>query len=94
MTFNQDAFHGLLRSKGALRFAGGPTLHSVDLSKATDRFPIELIRECLDYVLGEERSLLWWDVMVSEPFQVDPRAGQPVKEVTYGVGNPMGFLSS
>lgn len=37
MTFNQGAFVARLRNKGAIVPGGKFTLHSVDLSKATDR---------------------------------------------------------
>lgn len=97
MTFSQGAFVEKLTAKGVLgtNAGGSVTLHSVDLSKATDRFPMPLIFELLRYVLGTKRALTWWRVMVSEPFLVNPSSQQRgLGGIHYRAGNPMGFYSS
>lgn len=83
MTFNQGGFVEVVRKWGK-----GVTLYSVDLTSATDRFPIRVISDLLRGVFTEEYVRAWEYVMVGEPF--DSKTGP----VIYGVGNPMGFLSS
>lgn len=84
MTFNQGSFLDRVKSWGP-----GVTLYSVDLTAATDRFPIELIGEVLEGHFGKDFVRAWMDVMVGYPF-VAPD-GQRVR---YSVGNPMGAMSS
>jgi hypothetical protein len=60
----------------------------VDLSKATDRFPIDLIALVLGGRFPAEYVSAWRDVMVGYAFSSDSG------EVSYRVGNPMGAYSS
>jgi len=62
---------------------------SLDLSNATDRFPIGFQSEVLRQMFGEQYSQAWERIMVSLPFNV--RNGEPV---TYNAGQPMGAFSS
>lgn len=62
--------------------------YSVDLSKATDRFPIDLICLVLSGHFPTEYVSAWKDVMVGYAFSSDSG------DVTYRVGNPMGAYSS
>lgn len=62
--------------------------YSVDLSKATDRFPISLITLVLGGRFSPEYVAAWKKVMVGFPFQT---VRGPVQ---YSVGNPMGAYSS
>jgi hypothetical protein len=67
----------------------GP-FHSLDLSSATDRFPIALQTKVLEVLIGEERAKAWEDILIGYEFipNWDPT---PVK---YGAGQPMGAYSS
>lgn len=62
--------------------------YSVDLSKATDRFPIDLICLVLEGRFPTQVVSSWRDVMVGYSFASDNG------EVSYRVGNPMGAYSS
>lgn len=62
--------------------------YSVDLSSATDRFPIQVIKSLLEGHLPKVYCDAWEDIMVGYPFDYD---GQSIR---YSVGNPMGFYSS
>lgn len=84
VTFNQGSF--LDKVSG---WPKGVVLYSVDLTSATDRFPIRLIADVLEGVLPKEYVQAWLDIMVGYPF-LTPDKG----EVRYEVGNPMGFYSS
>jgi hypothetical protein len=67
----------------------GAVLYSVDLSAATDRFPISLIESVLKGVFPESYVSSWKDIMVGYPFDTPGMNG-----VRYAVGNPMGAYSS
>lgn len=79
-TFNQGAFKNSL--------ANARVFYSIDLSSATDRFPIELISRVLGGLLPSWYVAAWKDIMVGYPFDT-PGGG-----VRYAVGNPMGAYSS
>jgi hypothetical protein len=83
MTFTQGSFVDHVKRWGEV------TLFSIDLTSATDRFPIDLISEVLQGHFGRDFSRAWKDVMVGYPF-VTPDG----QEVSYSVGNPMGAMSS
>jgi hypothetical protein len=84
MTFTQGAFKDVVRSWGE-----GVTLHSIDLTNATDRFPIDLIGSVLEHWIGRDYVRAWKDIMVGYPF-----LGPDGEEYSYSVGNPMGAKSS
>lgn len=70
----------------SILFSGGNEDHfcdnefySVDLSNATDRFPISVIRQILLGLLPEEYVDAWQRVMVSYPFDFK-RPGSETKE--------------
>lgn len=84
VTFSQGSFVDKVSTWGK-----GITLYSVDLTSATDRFPIDLICDVLEGVLPSTYVQAWRDVMVGYPFTTPSG-----KEVSYSVGNPMGFYSS
>jgi hypothetical protein len=81
-TFNQD--HGV-----TLRAAGGQSYHSLDLSSATDRFPVDLQVFVLEQIIGKEKAAAWKDIMVGYAFET-PEGNS----VTYATGQPMGAHSS
>jgi hypothetical protein len=63
----------------------------MDLSNATDRFPIEGLKILLKGHFCETQIDAWEQIMVGYPFQLGNTPGQGMK---YSVGNPMGFYSS
>jgi hypothetical protein len=83
-TFSQGMFKDFVASWGE-----GVTLYSIDLTSATDRFPIDLIVGVLQHKFGFEYSQAWRSIMVDYPFRTP--SGE---EVFYSVGNPMGANSS
>jgi len=79
-TFTQDPHIGRVE---------GHKYHSIDLSSATDRFPLTLQKQLLAEMLGE--SFAWaWGVLMSYNEFVSP-CGQRLR---YAVGQPMGARSS
>lgn len=64
------------------------TYYSVDLSAATDRFPIVLIKQLLKFQLPHEYVEAWGNVMVETPFEYRGNLYR------YAAGNPMGAYSS
>lgn len=84
MTFHQGSFVEHVRKWKS------ETLYSVDLTAATDRFPISVIALVLEGYFPKDWVDSWVKIMVSVPFKV----GNSDKEVHYGVGNPMGAYSS
>nr|DAG91281.1 MAG TPA: RNA-dependent RNA polymerase [Riboviria sp.] len=66
--------------------------YSIDLSNATDRFPIELIGKLLASKFPSSYVEAWKRVMVGHPFTIT--IDGEVKEISYSVGNPMGAYSS
>jgi hypothetical protein len=83
-TFDQGLFKD--RIKGWSRF------HSLDLTAATDRFPISIICEVLEGHFPKSYVSSWRNVMTGRPFRWTTKQG--TEEVTYEVGNPMGAYSS
>jgi len=59
-----------------------------DLTTATDRFPVDLQERVLSYPLGPSLASAWKSLLVDRDIDCQ---GKPVR---YGVGQPMGFLSS
>lgn len=78
--------HGRLLEK--LTPDQGSSFHSIDLSTATDRFPIELQSAILEVMFGPEYARSWKTVMVGFPFSYKDMT------VSYTRGNPMGAYSS
>jgi len=61
---------------------------SLDLSAATDRFPIRVIEHVLLGIFPKQVVQSWRNIMISIPFKSDHG------EKEYSVGNPMGAYSS
>lgn len=72
----------------------GKPLYSFDLSSATDRLPVEIQRMLLSFLIGEEFSILWRDLLVSRSYSYSSSQFNVKGEVKYAVGQPMGALSS
>lgn len=68
----------------------GNNYHSLDLTAATDRLPIDLQVQVLAEISRETFSQAWKNLMVKEPFLLPDSSGY----VKYSVGQPMGALSS
>jgi hypothetical protein len=83
-TFDQGSFKDKIK--------GWEVFYSIDLTAATDRFPISLISCVLGGYLPERYVKAWEDVMVGYPFKAYLPRGN--RDVSYSVGNPMGFYSS
>lgn len=67
----------------------------MDLTAATDRFPIELQLQVLSLMgLTSEEVKAWKYLMVGEPFKVPKSWNFPFKDVKFKVGQPMGGRSS
>nr|UPW42144.1 MAG: putative RNA dependent RNA polymerase [Inner Mongolia sediment mitovirus 3] len=81
-TFNQGSFRDKLKDCD--------WYYSIDLTAATDRFPISVISNVLKGALPHSYVDAWQHVMVGYPFWVQDLK----KEISYGVGNPMGAYSS
>jgi hypothetical protein len=81
-TFNQGSF--LEKTKGWKKF------HSIDLTAATDRFPIIVISQVLQGLLPLSFVQSWTRVMVKLPFWF----AKDKIFVPYSVGNPMGAYTS
>jgi len=86
-TFHQGSFKDKLpQADGKVMF------YSVDLTTATDRFPIDLIEGVLKGRFPKYYVKAWRDIMVGYPFDC-PQLGKESK-ILYAVGNPMGAYSS
>lgn len=62
--------------------------HSLDLSSATDRFPMQLQKELLSVLIGPEKAEAWARILTKWPYDLN---GKPVY---YNTGQPMGAYSS
>lgn len=80
-TFNQDA-------KLVPRPSGDSFYYSLDLSSATDRFPVLLQEKILGLLIGEEKAGAWKVIMTNYP------AHSTEGPIFYKVGQPMGAYSS
>jgi len=85
-TFNQGGF------KDKINFQGEENFHSVDLTTATDRFPIQVICQVLEGRFDRDYVKSWRNIMVGHPF--DCQTGKGSEKIFYSVGNPMGAYSS
>lgn len=81
-TFSQGGFKEHLKS--------WKRYHSVDLTAATDRFPITVIQMVLESKLPTKYVNAWRDIMVKFPFKLQGSE----KYISYNTGNPMGAYSS
>jgi hypothetical protein len=63
---------------------------SIDLTAATDRFPIKVISSVLRGYFSDKYVSAWERTMVDYPFKIDNTKDY----ISYSVGNPMGAYSS
>lgn len=80
-THNQDSITQVLDSHYS-------TFHSIDLTAATDRFPVSLQESILSLFIGVEKANAWRNIM-SQPLQTPSG-----RTISYEVGQPMGAYSS
>lgn len=73
--------HDLMLEKDA-------TFYSYDLSSATDRLPIDIQRQVLSRLIGDQMSDSWVNILTKRDWYYK---GKPLR---YSVGQPMGALSS
>lgn len=72
---------------------------SLDLSSATDRFPLALQQTLLSVIIGPRMAELWARILVEREY-LTPKAPKGVKgpdadtPLIYGAGQPMGALTS
>lgn len=76
---------GILSSFKALP---GHSYHSIDLSNATDRFPVEIQRRLLAELFNQQYADEWVKVLTQYGFDYQG------KSVLYRTGQPMGAYSS
>jgi len=84
MTFDQNAFT-------SLDISG--VVYSIDLSSATDRFPIWAIERVLEGHFPYNYVKSWQSIMTGYPFECTLPDRKTVN-LSYGVGQPMGAYSS
>jgi hypothetical protein len=84
-TFSQSSF--------LTKIQGWEEFYSIDLTAATDRFPINFEYLVLNGNLPDKYCHAWKHVMVGTPFRYKDR-NNIITDITYGAGNPMGLYSS
>jgi len=87
-TIEQDCTHNQSKHIGKLTPAKGSSFHSIDLTAATDLFPITIEWAILRVWFGKDYADHWKNIMVGEPFEYQGRS------ISYNTGNPMGAYSS
>jgi len=85
-TFDQERPIHALRKK--LRRRKDKFVASYDLSAATDCLPIQLQKFVLSYLIGTKLSAAWANILVARTYRLG------AEKLRYGVGQPMGALSS
>lgn len=88
LSIHQDCTHNQSKLIGKLIPLPGSSFHSIDLTTATDRFPIDVERLILEVWFGKDYADAWKSIMVNHPFEFQ---GLYYK---YNTGNPMGAYSS
>jgi len=83
-TYNQQK----IVEKTRQAIVDGKPIHCLDLSSATDRFPVKLQYDLLVPIIGETKAAAWRDLLVKRDFYFS------TGDVRYAVGQPMGILSS
>jgi hypothetical protein len=86
-TFNQGSFRATLSTKGPY--------YSIDLSAATDRFPVDLQVAVLAELTSKEYAGAWERLIKAQKFCVPWEKHNGIERlVQYAVGQPMGAYSS
>lgn len=95
--FSQQVFDHLRKLEQDRTFTQNPYIskvpgnmfHSLDLSSATDRFPIEVQKQLITEMVDKQFAYSWSRLMIAEPF-LAPNGDR----LQYAVGQPMGARSS
>lgn len=77
-----------VQADGGLNLNPSSSFHSLDLSNATDRFPLKIQQALLAHLIGPEKAQAWADILVNYEYSLE---GKPV---IYKTGQPMGAYSS
>jgi hypothetical protein len=87
-TFTQDPTHNWKPK--------GNKFWSLDLSSATDRFPVNIQQKLLSFIYDKEFASIWKSVLVDRDYSYEVEEGDESKfiSVKYKVGQPMGAYSS
>jgi len=91
----QDGTFDQIAPAKALLLRGGlakETWWSLDLSAATDRFPLVLQKSVLGLLVNPQFATAWADLLVSRQYTLP--VGFKPRRVRYAVGQPMGAYSS
>jgi hypothetical protein len=88
MTHDQGGFVEQVRKWGRV-----PLLSSLDLTNATDRFPIDFIGDLFEPILGKTFVSNWKTMLTGAPFTYKGPGGSS-QEVSFSVGTPLGFYGS
>lgn len=86
MTHNQGGFKDHVQGWGEV------PLQSLDLTSATDRFPIDFIGDVFEPLLGKQYISNWKVMLTGIPFTYKSSKGDV--EVNFSVGTPLGFYGS
>jgi hypothetical protein len=84
-TFTQDPFHDWSKCEN------GENFYSLDLSAATDRFPIKLQKKLLSYIYNDSYFANNWANLLSNREFYSSELNSTLR---YTVGQPMGAYSS
>lgn len=84
----QDCTHNQTKLLMELKPRNGSKFHSIDLTTATDRFPIAIEEMILRVWFGKDYAAAWKSLMVDFPFRFQD------EYIKYETGNPMGAYSS
>jgi len=82
-TFTQDPY---------IKRDGDNHYWSLDLTAATDRFPIQIQQDLLTEMLDKHVAFAWKCCMIREPFAY--QNGKTITYYKYAIGQPMGAQSS
>jgi hypothetical protein len=95
--YTHDQMAGCIPAQEALK--QGKTVHSVDLSSATDRFPYQWQSLVLSYVAPDYQVIMdsvikhgLWKMTLPKGREIDYEVGS--KLISYGCGQPMGLNGS
>lgn len=77
----------------------GNKYHSIDLTAATDRFPLSLQEKLMAHLTDDDKAKAWSHILVGNSFEVPwiqemTPTGIRNKSVSYAAGQPMGAYSS
>lgn len=89
-------FDQLRPIKRLLKMSNGKGLYSLDLSAATDRLPVVLQARLLDHIFKDIPlyGQKWMALLTNRDYMLNSKEYDIHQIFKYGVGQPMGALSS